>query len=141
VEVVADFVDGAVLWLREGAGLVECVCTFSARCVMNLEHVSGTHTLFEEEPHFVARVQKVLVPNVICAVLATSRELRHWVIVQREVIQHRVRVLKQFLDGILRQRVRYQQITILVEEHELFWRQPFDLWCTHCPVRVQAKQM
>jgi hypothetical protein len=137
VEVVTDLVDGAVLRLREGARLVECIYTLSA---WRVDRVSSVHTFFEEEPHFVARVQKVLVAYVICAVLTTSRKLRHGVIVQREVVQHRIRILEQFLDGILRQRVRYQQIPILVEELELFGRQPLDLWCTHRPVRVQAKQ-
>lgn len=87
VQVVADFVDGAVFGLVEGAVGVEGVwwrmsldgCSILARDNALL------HTFFEEESHLVAAFQEVAVAYMIT--LLACGELGHGVVIEGEVVQ------------------------------------------------------
>lgn len=82
MEVVADLVNGAMLWLGESASFVECIYAMSAGSLVRSERPLKSHTFLEEEPYFVTRLQEVLVADMVCAIFATSRELGHWMVVQ-----------------------------------------------------------
>jgi hypothetical protein len=79
VQIMSDLVDGAMLGLGEGARLVKGVYTLSTGSLPGT--AVGSHTFFEKETHFVARLQKILIAYMVCAVVATGGELGHWVVV------------------------------------------------------------
>ena len=109
VQVVADLVDGARLGLGQVAPVVEGV-------------------LLEEEADLVAAGQEVVVAHVVLAVLAARAELGHRVVLQREVLQQRVRLRQQRGDCGRGQCVRDNQVAVALEVGELRGREAAVCW-------------
>ena len=81
VQVVADFVDGAVFGLVEGAVGVEGVYQFDNMrwLFMFAREMRLLHTFFEEESHLVTTFEEIAIAYMIA--LLTGGELGHGVIV------------------------------------------------------------
>lgn len=72
------------------------------RLVMSA-HVSSDahrHTLFEEEPDLIAAFEEVLVADM--STVLACRETSHWVIIERELVQHPIRLSQELPDLLLR---------------------------------------
>lgn len=87
VQVVADFVDGAVFGLVKGAVGVEGVYQFDNMrwLFMFAREMRLLHTFFEEESHLVTTFEEVAITYMIA--LLAGGELGHRVVIKREVVQ------------------------------------------------------
>jgi hypothetical protein len=77
-----------------------------------------SQTFFEEKANLVARVEKVTVTDMIG--LLSSAEFSHWMIVQREIVEHGVSFFEQRLCGVGTQGIGDEEVAIRVPEIELF---------------------
>ena len=96
---------------------------------------AGGNTLFEEKAYLVARVEEVVVADMISAVLAARGKLCHGMVVEREVLQPLFGISQQFLDRLRRERVWHKEVSILFEKSELVRREALDGWW-HCSVMM-----
>lgn len=76
------------------------------------------HTFFKEEADLVARVEEIAVADVIA--LLASAEFGHWMVVEREVVEHGVSFLEKSFGRVGTQGIGDEQVAICVPEVELF---------------------
>jgi hypothetical protein len=76
-----------------------------------------SQAFFKEKANLVARIEKVTVTDMIG--LLSSAEFSHWMIVQREIVEHGVSFFEQRLCGVGTQGIGDEEVAIRVPEVEL----------------------